>query len=71
MKSLRGGVIRGLNVTVPFKERALTLATNVSERAKRAGAANLLIFEPTGRDRRRQHRRRGDAGRAGRAGAWV
>jgi shikimate dehydrogenase len=48
VKSLRGGVIRGLNVTVPFKERALELATSVSERAKRAGAANLLIFEPTG-----------------------
>jgi shikimate dehydrogenase len=48
VKSLRGGVIRGLNVTVPFKERALALATSVSERAKRAGAANLLIFEPTG-----------------------
>ena len=48
VKSLRGGVIRGLNVTVPFKERALELATSASERAKRAGAANLLIFEPTG-----------------------
>ncbi len=48
VKSLRGGVIRGLNVTVPFKERALELATRVSERARRAGAANLLIFEPAG-----------------------
>ncbi|HLY78774.1 MAG TPA: shikimate dehydrogenase [Caulobacteraceae bacterium] len=48
VRSLRGGVIRGLNVTVPFKERALELATRASDRAKRAGAANLLIFEPTG-----------------------
>jgi shikimate dehydrogenase len=48
VKSLRGGVIRGLNVTLPFKERALALATSVSERARLAGAANLLIFEPTG-----------------------
>jgi shikimate dehydrogenase len=48
IKSLRGGVIRGLNVTVPFKERALELATRASDRAKRAGAANLLVFEPTG-----------------------
>src|SRR5580692_21394 len=48
VKSLRGGVIRGLNVTVPFKERALELATRVSDAAQRAGAANLLIFEPTG-----------------------
>ena len=40
VKSLRGGVIRGLNVTVPFKERALALATKQranapSERARR------------------------------------
>jgi shikimate dehydrogenase len=48
IKSLRGGVIRGLNVTVPFKQRALELATRASDRAKRAGAANLLVFEPTG-----------------------
>jgi shikimate dehydrogenase len=48
VKSLRGGVIRGLNVTVPFQERALALATRASERATRAGAANLLIFEPAG-----------------------
>jgi shikimate dehydrogenase len=48
VKSLRGGVIRGLNVTVPFKEQALALATRASDRATRAGAANLLIFEPAG-----------------------
>lgn len=48
VKSLRGGVIRGLNVTVPFKERALELATTASDRAKRAGAANLLVFEAAG-----------------------
>lgn len=48
VKSLRGGVIRGLNVTVPFKERALELATHVNEAARRAGAANLLVFEPAG-----------------------
>ena len=48
VRSLRGGVIRGLNVTVPFKERALELATRASDRARRAGAANLLVFERAG-----------------------
>ncbi|HVN02539.1 MAG TPA: shikimate dehydrogenase [Caulobacteraceae bacterium] len=47
-RSLRGGVIRGLNITVPFKEEALALATRASERARRAGAANVLVFEPAG-----------------------
>ena len=45
---LRGGAVRGLNVTVPFKEAALALATKASERAQRAGAANLLLFEAAG-----------------------
>ena len=48
VRSLRGGVVRGLNVTAPFKESALGLADKVSSRARRAGAANLLIFEPQG-----------------------
>lgn len=45
---LRGGVVRGLNVTIPFKEEALALADQASARAKAAGAANLLIFEADG-----------------------
>jgi shikimate dehydrogenase len=45
---LAGGAIRGLNVTVPFKETALEVATEASGRARRAGAANLLVFEPAG-----------------------
>ena len=36
----RGGL--GLNVTLPFKSRAFTLADQVSSRAKLAGAANFL-----------------------------
>ena len=48
-EGLRGGVIRGLNVTVPFKEEALSVADDVSERAELAGAANLLVFDEDGR----------------------
>lgn len=45
---LRGGAIRGLNVTIPFKEKALAAADQVSDLARMAGAANLLIFEADG-----------------------
>ena len=48
-EGLRGGVIRGLNVTVPFKESALSVADEVSDRAELAGAANLLVFNEDGR----------------------
>ena len=44
----RGGAIRGLNVTIPFKEAALAAADIASERAKRAGAANVLVFAEDG-----------------------
>ena len=45
---LRGGAIRGLNVTIPFKEVALSIADRVSARAEAAAAANLILFEPEG-----------------------
>jgi shikimate dehydrogenase len=45
---LRGGAIRGLNVTIPFKEEALDLADEASDLARRAGAANLLLFREDG-----------------------
>jgi shikimate dehydrogenase len=45
----RGGAIRGINVTLPFKEAALALADEATEAARRAGAANVLLFPPTGR----------------------
>jgi len=48
VKGMRGGTIRGVNVTAPFKEQALAVSDTATERAIAAGAANLLIFEPTG-----------------------
>lgn len=45
---LRGGAVRGVNVTIPFKERALALADTASDLARMAGAANLLIFNADG-----------------------
>ena len=45
---LRGGGVRGLNITLPFKEEALALADHASPRAHAAGAANLLIFGADG-----------------------
>jgi shikimate dehydrogenase len=41
----RAGGLRGLNVTSPFKADALSLADEASETARRAGSANLLVFD--------------------------
>lgn len=41
---VRSGALRGLNVTAPFKERALALADEVSAMARACGSANLLVF---------------------------
>ena len=46
---MRGGAIRGVNVTVPFKGAALKVADRATPRAEAAGAANVLLFEPDGR----------------------
>ncbi len=48
LEGLRGGVLRGLNVTVPFKLDVLASADRRTARAERAGAANLLLFAPDG-----------------------
>lgn len=47
-RACRGGLLRGLNVTAPFKAEALALADRATDRARRAGAANLVIFESDG-----------------------
>lgn len=39
---------KGINVTVPFKERAWAITDKLSPRAKDAGAVNTLIFQPDG-----------------------
>ncbi len=46
--SLRGGVIKGINVTIPFKETALELSDLAGQLAEKAGAANLLTFPADG-----------------------
>ncbi|SPF79443.1 shikimate dehydrogenase [Pseudoprimorskyibacter insulae] len=38
----------GLNVTIPYKEKALEIADLVTDRATLIGAANTLIFRPDG-----------------------
>ena len=39
---------RGLNITVPFKEEAWSLAVRRSARAERAGAVNTLVLDVSG-----------------------
>ncbi|MBL8478454.1 MAG: shikimate dehydrogenase [Sterolibacteriaceae bacterium] len=41
----KGGPVRGINVTVPFKEDAFRLATQRTARAEAAGAVNTLSFD--------------------------
>lgn len=40
----RAGLIRGLNVTAPFKEQAFVLADGATGAARRVGSANILVF---------------------------
>jgi shikimate dehydrogenase len=48
VEGLRGGGVRGVNVTLPFKARALAVADVADEAADAAGAANLLLFQSDG-----------------------
>ena len=45
---LSGVGFRGLNVTIPHKEHCLASAKTASDRAKQAGAANMLTLHPEG-----------------------
>ena len=49
IEGLRGGVLAGLNVTLPFKQDALAFADSADPLATAAGAANLLLFHKDGR----------------------
>ena len=48
VRSLLRDGLRGLNVTLPFKERALALADQATPRARLAGAANTLHLSEDG-----------------------
>jgi shikimate dehydrogenase len=48
-EGLRGGAVRGINCTIPFKEEALALADLSDPLSRQAGAANVLIFHEDGR----------------------
>ncbi|RAK67351.1 shikimate dehydrogenase [Phenylobacterium kunshanense] len=49
VSGFRGGAIRGLNVTIPFKEAALAACDEATTLARRAGAANVLVFDQNGK----------------------
>ena len=49
LRSLPRAGFVGVNVTIPHKEAALTLADVVTDRAALIGAANTLIFRPDGK----------------------
>ena len=49
IEGFRGGAVRGVNVTLPFKETALGLSDIADEMATLSGAANILVFHKDGR----------------------
>ena len=48
VRGLARGAALGLNVTIPFKQTAASLADRMSAAAEDAGAANLLVFDQDG-----------------------
>lgn len=48
VRGLQAAGFRGANVTIPHKEAAYALATELDHTAQRAGAVNTLIFEANG-----------------------
>jgi shikimate dehydrogenase len=49
MRALPKLGFRGVNVTIPYKELVLSMASSVSDRASLIGAANTIVFRPTAR----------------------
>ena len=49
VSGMRGGVVRGVNVTIPFKTEALAIADESDLLSRRSGAANVLVFHDDGR----------------------
>ena len=49
VEGVRGGAVRGVNVTIPFKQDALAIADEADALARAAGAANLVLFHEGGR----------------------
>ncbi len=49
IKDFQRSNFKGLNITVPFKERAFAICDELSIRAKLAGAVNTILFEDTGK----------------------
>ncbi len=47
-RTVASGAFRGVNITVPFKEQALTLADAATARARACGAANVLVRRTDG-----------------------
>jgi len=48
-RALPAAGFRGANVTIPHKEAALALADEATQSARAIGAANTLMFDPSGR----------------------
>jgi shikimate dehydrogenase len=49
IRALRDGTFAGLNVTIPHKTTVLALVDEIDASARRTGAANTLVRDPTGR----------------------
>ena len=47
-RGMRGGAVRGINVTAPFKEAALAASDTADGAALAAGSANVLLFDADG-----------------------
>ena len=46
---LASGALRGLNVTIPYKKKAMAFCDTLSDTARRLGNVNTLLFDDAGR----------------------